>query len=191
MRRLRIFSALLAVLATCTSAAPPAGAQAAGPAVREKTVAPPVPKTATTPQAGRDTAQQKSVSHKLFDAGWVIFPARVALVTVSMTIAVLLLMGGMWSTARVVHSLWHTKWSEPPRKLKRGEVGAAGTTLAVEWEERLSTNAANDQHQDQQISVLDEAVERLTAEFSAFDARLAILEALTGVHPHERAEDGG
>lgn len=183
MRRSRIFSALLAVLATCTSAAPRAGAQAAGPVVREKTPAPVVAKGVTTPapQVRRDTAEaSKSVSEKLFDARWVVFPARLALVSVSVTIAVLLMMGGMWSTARVVHSLWHTKWSQPPRKLKRGEVGAAGTSLAVEFEERMEANLEQDAERDQQIAELRASVTKMITEHKGVAAAVA---ALLRAHP--------
>jgi hypothetical protein len=194
MRRSRIFPALLAVVAICVAAAGSAGAQAAPPAVREK-AAPPTPgrQVATRPaQARRDTAEAgKSVSVRLFDAGWVVLPARLALVAVCLTIALLLLMCGVWSTLRVAHSLRHTRWSEPPRRLKRGEFGAAGTSVAVEFEERLSSNADNDREQDRQIESLTEACARFTREFHQFDVRLSSLEALVGVHPNERADDTG
>ena len=192
MRRFRIFSALLAVMAICAAAAPFAGAQAAAPAVREKAA----PRPALHPAAGqraadrRDTAQaRESVSQRLFEARWVIFPARLALVIVFVTIALLLLLCGAWSAVRVAHSLRHTKWSEPPRRLKRGEVGAAGTTVAVEWEERLSSNTENDREQDRQIALLTQAYARFTREFHQFGVRLSTLEALAGVRPHERADD--
>lgn len=193
MRRSRIFSALLAVVAICAAAAPSAGAQAATPSVREKAAPGPAvhPAAAQRPTDRRDTAQaSKSVSQRLFEARWVIFPARLALVIVFVTVALLLLLCGSWSAVRVVHSLRHTKWSEPPRRLKRGEVGAAGTTVAVEWEERLTTNTANDREQDRQITLLGEGLERIKKEHSAFSARLTTLETLTGVYPHERADGG-
>lgn len=194
MRPSRIFSALLAVMAICAAAAGSAGAQAAGPAVRAKAVPRAIAKpVATRPtQVRRDTTQaSKSVSQRLFDAGWVVFPARLSLVVVCLTVALFLAMCGMWAAARVLHSLRHTKWSEPPRRLKRGEFGAAGTTVAVEWEERLSSNTENDREQDQQIAWLDKAFNRLTEEVETFRVRLATLEALSGVRPHERADDTG
>jgi hypothetical protein len=192
MRRSRIFSALLAVMAICAAAAPSAGAQAAAPAVREKATSRPAvhPAAAQRTTDRRDTAQAStSVSQRLFEARWVIFPARLALVIVFVTGALFLLLCGAWSAVRVAHSLRHTKWSEPPRRLKRGEVGAAGTTVAVEWEERLSSNTENDREQDQQIELLDRAFDRLTKEFNAFGARLTSLETLAGVHSHEREDD--
>jgi hypothetical protein len=191
MRRPRIFSALLAVVAICAAAAPSAGAQAAPPAVREKAGPRPVvhPAAAQRTADRRDTAQaSKSVSQRLFEARWVIFPARLALVIVFVTVALLLLLCGAWSAVRVAHSLRHTKWSEPPRRLKRGEVGAAGTTVAVEWEERLSSNTENDEEQDRQIALLDKAFDGLTKNLNAFDARLTTLETLAGVHTHEQAD---
>jgi hypothetical protein len=93
-----------------------------------------------------------SVSETLFEAEWVIFPARLALVIVFLTIALLLLMFGGWGAARVAHSLRHMKWSEPPRRLKRGEVGAAGTSVALEWEERMHENLQQDAERDQQLA---------------------------------------
>jgi hypothetical protein len=192
MRRSRIFSALLAVVAICAAAAPSAGAQAAAPAVREKAAprAAARPVAAQRPQERRDTAHaSNSVSQRLFEARWVIFPARLALVIVFVTVSLFLLLCGAWSAVRVAHSLRHTKWSEPPRRLKRGEVGAAGTTVAVEWEERLTTNAENDAQRDRQIALLGEGLERIKKVHNAFDGRLTTLETLAGVHPHEQAEE--
>lgn len=178
MRRSRIFAALLAVLAICTSAAPPAGAQAAGQAVREKTdlrsaAAPaatrPVPVRRATPQTS------KSVSERLFDAGWVLFPARIALVIVFVTVGLVLLSCATWGALRVAHSLWHTKWSEPPRKLKRGEVGAAGTSFALEFEERMHENTEADAERDLRIDSLSEKLARLSKEHERVAATVAIL----------------
>lgn len=184
----RIFPALLAVMAICIAAAGSAGAQAASPAVREKAAPQPAAKPVAPPSvpARRDTAKvSTSVSERLFDAGWVVFPARLALVVVFTTVALLLLILGAWAAVRTAHSLRHTRWREPPRRLKRGEVGAAGTTVAVEWEERLATNNENDQEQDRQIASLREVVDRLTREHNAFAARLGVVEALAGVRPNE------
>ena len=188
MCRPRIFPALLAVMAICIAAAPSAGAQSAASGVREQAGPPAVAKSvaARRGQVQRDTGQaSQSVSERLFDAGWVIFPARLALVIVFMTIALLLLMCGAWSAVRVAHSLRHTKWSQAPRRLKRGEVGAAGTSFAVEWEERLSAKTENDLQQDGQIALLRQAVDRLTKEHNALAARLAAVEAFAGVRPNE------
>jgi hypothetical protein len=193
MQRSRIFVALFAVVAICLSAAPPTGAQSGTASVREKAAPVPAarPAAAPPPQVRSDsTHASKSVSQRLFDAGWVIFPARVAIVIVFMSVGLLLAMGGSWSALRVAHSLWHTEWGEPPRRLKRGEVGAAGTTLAVEWEERLSSNANKDREQDRQIALLKEAFKRMNEEFAAHDTRLANLEALAGAR-HERTGDVG
>jgi hypothetical protein len=183
MRPSRIFSALLAVMAICAAATGSAGAQAAGPAARDKAA----PRAAAKPVATRpalvrrDTAQaSKSVSQRLFDAGWVVFPARLALVAVCLTIALLLLTCGVWSALRIAHSLRHTKWSEPPRRLKRGEFGAAGTTVAVEWEERLHANLEEDVERDQQIAQLQTNLAQLSTEHKRVAAMVA---ALSEVHP--------
>lgn len=183
MCRLRIFSALLAVMAICIAASGSAEAQAASPAAREK-AAPQTPArpVATRPvQARRDTAQAgASVSQRLFDAGWVVLPARLALVAVCLTIALLLTMCGAWSALRVAHSLRHTKWSEPPRRLKRGEFGAAGTSVVVEFEERLHANLEEDAERDQQIAELQANLAQLSTEHKRVAATVT---ALLELHP--------
>jgi hypothetical protein len=193
MRRIRLFTTLLAVMAIRTSAASPAEAQA-GTAVREKTVTAPrrKPAEAQPPRVRRDTANAgKSISERLFDAQWVLFPARLALAIVFLTVALLLLIGGSWAAARLAHSLRHLNWKQPPRRLKRGEVGAAGTTLAVEWEERLSTNTENDEERDRQISSLREVVNQLTRDHNRIAARLAAIGESEGDPPDEETEDLG
>ena len=175
---LRIFSVLLAVMAICVSATASAGAQAGSPAVRERAASQtPARPVATRPaQARRDTAQaDKSVSERLFDAGWVVLPARLALVAVCLTIALLLLMCGLWSTLRVAHSLRHTRWSEPPRRLKRGEFGAAGTSVALEFEERLHANLEQDAERDQQIAELQTNLAQLSTEHRRVAATVTVL----------------
>jgi hypothetical protein len=140
----------------------------------------------------RDTANAgKSVSERLFDAQWVLFPARLALAIVFVTVAGLLLIGGSWAAARLAHSLRHLNWKQPPRRLKRGEVGAAGTTLAVEWEERLSTNIENDEERDRQIAWLREVVDRLTLDHNRLAARVAAVVESAGVRHDREAEDLG
>lgn len=194
MRWSRLFFALLAVMAICVPAAPPAWAQAGPAPTREKAGAAPSarPVAARPPQARTDTAQaSKSVSARLFDAGWVIFPARLALVIVCVTVALFLAMCGTWSALRVAHSLWHTEWSEPPRQLKRGELGAAGTSLALEWEERFSTNTENDRERDAQIAWLEDGFNRVTKDINTLAARVTTLEIQAGVRSHERTGDTG
>jgi cytochrome c-type biogenesis protein CcmH/NrfG len=178
MRRIRIFATLFAVMAIQTSAASPAEAQAGGAAVREKTVTAPSrkPAEAQPPRVRRDTANaSESVSERLFDAGWVIFPARLALVIVFLTIALFLLMLGTWIAIRVAHSLRHMKWSQPPRRLKRGEVGAAGTSFALEFEERVHENLQQDAERDQQLASLSEIVAQLSKDQNAMAATVAAM----------------
>lgn len=188
MCRARILPGLFAVMAICIAATGSAGAQAASPAVRENAAPRPAARPAAPrpAPARRDTAQaNRSVSERLFDAGWVVLPARLALVAVCLTIALLLVMFGVWSALRVAHSLRHTRWSEPPRRLKRGEFGAAGTSVALEFEERLSSNTENDREQDRQIALVREALRRLDEEHSAFETRLTSIEILAGVRPDD------
>lgn len=91
----------------------------------------------------------------------------------------------------MAHSLGHLNWKQPPRRLKRREVGAAGTTLAVEWEERLSTNIENDEERDRQIASLREVVDRLTGDHNKIAARLAAIGQSAGIRPDEQAEELG
>jgi HAMP domain-containing protein len=178
MWQLRAVLALLVALTTCLSPAPRLGAQAASPTAPGNAahVQRRVAKAPVRPvQARRDTGADKSLSQTLFDTGWVLFPARLALVIVFLTIAMLLLMFGTWSTVRVAHSLRHTRWSQPPRRLKRGEVGAAGTSFAVEWEERMHENLEQDAARDRQIVALHETVARLSKEHAAMAAAVDAL----------------
>lgn len=190
MLRSRIFIALLASMAICIASALPAGAQTARPSVREKVApAPPTPRPIPGPAEAesQNAAQEdKSISGRLFQAPWVLFPARLALVIVFLTVAVLLVIGGSWAAARLAHSLRHLNWKQPPRRLKRGEVGAAGTTLAVEWEERLSTNIESDEERDRQIASLKEVVDRLTKEHNELATTVAAMGRTGGTRHDEQ-----
>ena len=194
MHRSRIFAPLLAVVAICIPAAPQAGAQGASSAVPRKSASEPAARPpATRPvQVGRDTTvARKSLSERLFEARWVVFPARFAIISVCLSLGLVLLICGTWGAVRVAHSLLHTKWQEPPRRLKRGEIGAAGTSLGVEWEERLSTNTENDRQQDAQITWLEEGFNRVTRDVNTLAARVTTLEISTGVRSHERTDGAG
>jgi hypothetical protein len=105
----------------------------------------------------------------------VIFPARLALVIVFLTIALFLLLFGAWGALRVAHSLRHMKWSQPPRRLKRGEVGAAGTSFALEFEERIHENLQQDAERDQQLGSLSEIVAQLSKDQNAMAATVAAM----------------
>jgi hypothetical protein len=115
----------------------------------------------------------------------VIFPARLALVIVFLTIALLLLMLGTWSTVRVAHPLRHTKWAQPPRRLKRGELGAAGTSVALEFEERLHDNLEQDAERDRQLVSLHETVARLSRELDE------VVAAVTALFQKRQEKDEG
>jgi hypothetical protein len=178
MRLSRIFAAVFAVLAICIPAASPAEAQAASPAVRQKTseVRAGRPVAARPREVRRNTAEtSKSVTQRLFDARWVIFPARLTLVIVFLTVALLLLSCGTWGALRIAHSLWHTKWRQPPRQLKRGELGAAGTSLSLEFEERMHENLEHDAARDRQLATLHAIVARLSREHDEVAATVADL----------------
>jgi hypothetical protein len=195
MRPTHIVTVLLACLAISIAPATSGAAQIRPTPVGQKAKpAPPAPRPAAAraEAAPGDTAKaSKPVSQRLFDAEWVLFPARLALVIVLLTLALFLLICGVWSAVRVAHALRHMKWSQPPRRLKRGEVGAAGTSLAVEWEERLSTNIENDEERDRQIAWLREVVDRLTLDHNRLAARVAAIAKATGVHPDGEAENPG
>lgn len=171
---------VLAALAVC--AAPDVQAQPAAPVARDTgaappRVAPPTPAFATTSIPGRrdPAARNRSVTEKLFDARWVVFPARLALVIVFSAVAMLLLMGGTWAGVRVAHALWHLRWKEPPRRLRRAEVGAAGTTLALELEDRLQDKVQQDAERDQQIATLRDRVAHLYNEHEELAATVAAM----------------
>jgi hypothetical protein len=107
-------------------------------------------------------------------------------VTVFVTVALFLLMCGTWSAVRVAHSLRHTKWSEPPRRLKRGELGAAGTSFALEFEERMHENLEQDAERDREIARLHVMVAQLS---SGQHELAAAFGALLQKHP-ELEENG-
>lgn len=116
-----------------------------------------------------------SVSDRLFSPGWVLFPARVVLVTILLALGLLAGSGGAWLAYRMAHSLRHTKWREPPRRLKRGEIGAAGASVALEWEDRIERNESQDAERDQQIATLREAVTELTELYNDLSAAVKLL----------------
>src|SRR5215207_1643661 len=157
---------MLAMLASCGTRAPLAQAQATAPASRDSSAIrrPEQPHAAVaTHSIGRErNPARRSVTEKLFDAQWVIFPARLSLVIVFSALAALLLTSGTWVTVRLAHSMRHLRWKEPPRRWKRGELGAIGTTLGWEFEERTSRELARDEERDQQIVALQKSVERLS-----------------------------
>lgn len=64
----------------------------------------------------------------------------------------------------MAHLLRHMQWKEPPRRIKRGELGAAGASLGWEFEDRSTANSANDAERDKQIALLQQNLERLTQE---------------------------
>jgi hypothetical protein len=130
---------------------------------------------------GKDAVDRsRSVTEKLFDARWVVFPARLALVIVFSAFAMLLLMAGTWAAVRVAHSLRHLRWKEPPRRLRRAEVGAAGTTLALELEDRVQENARQDAERDQQIAAVLDSLERLTKAHEGLAATVAVMRSKLG-----------
>lgn len=150
-------------------------------------------RTAQPAPSRRDSASvSRSVSEKIFDADWVIFPARLAVVIVFLAVAVLFLMGGCWAAVRVAHSLRHTKWAQPPRRLKRGEIGAAGTSFAMEFEERLHENLERDAKRDQEIANLRDMVDQLSREQSEVAAIIvSVLQAnREGASDEQSGEDG-
>jgi hypothetical protein len=195
MRPSRISAALLACLATCIASAISAHAQTRTTPVSQKAApASPVARPAAAqaePARGDPAKAGKPVSERLLDARWVLFPARLALVIVFLTLALFLLMSGAWGATRVAHSLRHMKWSQPPRRLKRGEVGAAGTSVALEREERLNTNIENDDERDRQIASLCEVVERLAREHNEIAATVAVMGRRGGSRPNGEQEDVG
>lgn len=185
MRPDLLLALLIAAITLCLPARWAEAQAAPSPAPPRAAPAP----RAEPPQASREPAQaRKSVSEKLFDTDWVLFPARLALIIVFLATAAFLLMGGSWVTVRIAHSLKHLQWKHPPRRLKRGEVGAAGTTLAVEWEEHLRTDLKNDEERDRQIAWLREVVDRLARDHRQIAAALANRDTAEGSRPDGETE---
>lgn len=134
----------------------------------------------------------KSLSQRVFDTPWVLFPTRLTIVIVLLAVSVLFLMSGCWGAVRFAHLLRHMEWKEPPRRLKRGELGAAGASLAFEFEERLNAKREEDEERDRQIAWLRTAVLRLTAGHERTAAALEVLgESGRKGDPRGEADDVG
>jgi len=147
--------------------------------IRPVAAVPTVP--ASRPES-RDAAQPvslpgKSLPQRIFDTPWVLFPTRFAVVIVLLAFAALCLVSGVWGAVRFAHLLRHLEWGEPPRRIKRGEMGAAGANLAFEFEERLSVKRAEDDERDLQIAWLRTAVARLSAEHNEVVTALEMIDA--------------
>ncbi|HST61903.1 MAG TPA: hypothetical protein VLK84_24595 [Longimicrobium sp.] len=143
------------------------------------------------PTAEPRTASAKSLSQKIFESSWVLFPTRMAVVIVLVAIAVLFLMSGAWGAVRFAHLLRHLEWKEPPRRLKRGELGAAGANLAFEFEERLNVKREEDEERDRQIAWLRTAVLRLSAEHNEVVAALELVDRNRERGSHGKRDDVG
>ena len=189
---------LLATLLACASLPARLRAQVVAPGARDSAVSarqlrPPPVSTAGAPAraAVRDTAPQaKSLPQRVFDAPWVLFPTRLAIVIV--LLAVSLLMSGCWGAARFAHLLRHMQWKEPPRQLKRGEVGAAGASLVFEFDERLHARREEDEERDRQLAWLRTSVLRLTAMQRDLAGTLEAMRSPEGKgHPYGTADDIG
>jgi hypothetical protein len=120
--------------------------------------------SASTAPARPPAPASKPLSQKVFDTPWVLFPTRLAIVIVLLAVSALFLMSGCWGAVRLAHLLRHLDWKEPPRRLKRGELGAAGATFGWEFEERLNGKRKEDEERDRQIALLQESVKRLSQE---------------------------
>lgn len=136
-----------------------AGARSSAPTAAPKPVAP----------------AAKSLSQRVFDTPWVLFPMRLAIVIVLLAVSLLFLIGGCWGAVRMAHLLRHMRWKEPPRRLKRGELGAAGASLAFEFEEQLNVKREEDEERNRQIAWLRTSVLRLTADHNRTAAALAMI----------------
>jgi hypothetical protein len=134
------------------------------PAPQKSVAARPEPARRTRQAAEPRTAPIKSLSQRIFETPWVLFPTRLTVVIVLGAVAALFLAGSIWSTVRLAHLLRHMRWTEPPRRLKRGELGAAGASLGWEFEDRSTRDSAQDAEQDKQIALLQQNMERLTQE---------------------------
>lgn len=138
------------------------------PSLRAQSIA---PASATTGAALRTSAPvtvakveapvPKSLPQRVLDTPWVVFPMRLAIVIVLLAVSLLFLIGGCWGAMRMAHVLRHMRWKEPPRRIKRGELGAAGASLAFEFEERLNAKREEDDERDRQIAILRQSVEHL------------------------------
>jgi hypothetical protein len=89
---------------------------------------------------------------------------RLAIVIVLLAVSLLFMIGGCWGAVRMAHLLRHMQWKEPPRRLKRGEFGAAGASLDWEFEDRSTRDAVQDIERDKQIVLLQQNQERLSQE---------------------------
>jgi hypothetical protein len=117
----------------------------------------------------------RSLSQRVFDTPWVLFPMRLAIVIVLLAVSLLFMIGGCWGAVRMAHLLRHMQWKEPPRRLKRGEFGAAGASLAFEFEEQLNVKREEDEERNRQIAWLRTSVLRLTADHNRTAAALAMI----------------
>lgn len=156
----------------------------------------PAPRPSASSSASAVTARPASTASKplpqrVFDTPWVLFPTRLTIVIVLLAVSVLFLMSGCWGAVRFAHLLRHMKWKEPPRRLKRGELGAAGASLGFEFEERLNVNREEDEERDRQIAWLRTAVLRLSAEHNEIAATLEMLEQTVLRRPNGNANDVG
>ncbi len=162
------------------------------PAPQESATTRPDSTSRARPAAEPRTPPAKSLSQKIFETPWVLFPTRMAVVIVLVAIAVLFLMSGAWGAVRFAHLLRHLQWKEPPRRLKRGELGAAGANLAFEFEERLNVKREEDEERDRQIAWLRTTVLRLTADHNRTAAALKMItEPGAKDRPHGKADDVG
>lgn len=162
------------------------------PAPAKSATARPDSMSRARPAAEPRTASAKSLSQKIFETPWVLFPTRMAVVIVLVAIAVLFLMSGAWGAVRLAHLLRHLEWKEPPRRLKRGELGAAGANLAFEFEERLNVKREEDEERDRQIAWLRTTVLRLTADHNRTAAALKMItEPGAKDRSHGKADDVG
>jgi hypothetical protein len=157
--------ACLAIIALTAAAASGAPLRAQG-AVRNDTMksatAPRHAAAASTASAGSTAPPPRSLSQRVFDTPWVLFPTRLTIVIVLLAVAVMFSMGGFWGAVRLAHLLRHLEWKEPPRRWKRGELGAAGATLGWEFEDRTTKETGKDAKRDQQILLLQQNVTRLS-----------------------------
>jgi hypothetical protein len=153
---------------------------------------PPASSSASAVAARPVSTASKSLPQRVFDTPWVLFPTRLTIVIVLIAVSVLFLMSGCWGAVRFAHLLRHMEWKEPPRRLKRGELGAAGASLGFEFEERLNVKREQDEERDRQIAWLRTSVLRLTADHNRTAAALAMItEPGEGNLSHGEADDLG
>jgi hypothetical protein len=149
------------------------------------------PATASQPAAADSTkpaVTSKSLPQRIFDTPWVLFPTRLTIVIVLLAVSALFLMSGCWGAVRFAHLLRHLEWKEPPRRLRRGELGAAGANVAFEFEERLNTKREEDEARDRQIAWLRTAVLRLSSEHNEVVAALELMDR-RDINHHGTAND--